>query len=303
SSPSARRRAWAARAAATSRRWRASPCSARRPSRACPRWRCGPSRTRSTSPTAGGGASRRPGCSSPPRCPRSSRSSPVPELPPPLPPEKRTVGQLVAEAIRFYGGRFWQVLPLGLPLAIADQLSVGHSIGIQMLVYWGTLPLFVAGYLRACNLVLGGTVNRVAAGVAVLVYLPFPALRAFFVLPGLAWLALMGLAVPVAMVERRSFRASLQRGRELGTADYGHALGSLATLVIVVALSSLVLGALLHTQVNNGQRVALFLSEVVLGALLFLDQAARAVGSARHADLHPPVDSDPAGRPDPQVES
>src|SRR5581483_228176 len=178
--------ACAARAAATSRRWRASPCSARRPSRACPRWRCGPSRTRSTSPTAGGGASRRPGCSSPPRCPRSSRSSPVPELPPPLPPEKRTVGQLVAEAIRFYGGRFWQVLPLGLPLAIADQLSVGHSIGIQMLVYWGTLPLFVAGYLRACNLVLGGTVNRVAAGVAVLVYLPFPALRAFFVLPGLA---------------------------------------------------------------------------------------------------------------------
>ena len=45
------------------------------------------------------------------------------------------------------------------------------------------------------------------------------------------------------------------------------------------------------------------------GALLYADQAAR-VGSRRphrrrrrNADLHPPVDADPAGRPDPQVES
>ena len=51
----------------------------------------------------------------------------MPELPPPLPPETRTVGQLVAETIRAYGNSFWRVLPLGLPLAIADQLSVRQT--------------------------------------------------------------------------------------------------------------------------------------------------------------------------------
>ena len=48
----------------------------------------------------------------------------MPELPPPLPPERRTVGQLVAESIRAYQQSFWRCLPLGLPLAVADQLSV-----------------------------------------------------------------------------------------------------------------------------------------------------------------------------------
>ena len=32
------------------------------------------------------------------------------QLPPPLPPETRTVGQLVAESIRLYGARFWPSL-------------------------------------------------------------------------------------------------------------------------------------------------------------------------------------------------
>ena len=42
----------------------------------------------------------------------------VPELPPPLPPAERTVGQLVAETIRAYGANFWRVLPLGVPIAV-----------------------------------------------------------------------------------------------------------------------------------------------------------------------------------------
>jgi hypothetical protein len=58
----------------------------------------------------------------------------VPELPAPLPPDKRTVGQLVAETIRAYGANFWRVLPLGLALAVVDQLSVRQSVGTQMLV-------------------------------------------------------------------------------------------------------------------------------------------------------------------------
>ena len=48
----------------------------------------------------------------------------MPELPPPLPPAERTVGQLVAETIRAYGDNFWRALPLGIPLALVDQLSL-----------------------------------------------------------------------------------------------------------------------------------------------------------------------------------
>lgn len=231
------------------------------------------------------------------------------ELPAPLPPEKRTVGQLVAETIRAYGNDFWRVLPLGIPLAVADQLSVRQHAVVQMLVFWAALPLFVAGYLWACRLVLGARPTLVAAAVAALIWLPFPALRAAFVLPALAWLALIGLAVPAAMVEHLRFRHALFRGRQLGTADYVHALGSLAALVVVVGIAANTLSALLHTQGDNGQRVAVFLSDLVLspllflgGALLYVDQRARAVRSA-DAHLHPPLDADAAGRTDPQVES
>ena len=238
----------------------------------------------------------------------------MPSLPTPLPPAERTVGQLVAETIRAYGGHFWLALPLGLPLAVVDQFSVHHGAGHQRLVYWSATPGIVAAYLLACWIVLRRPPTRAAVAVALLVYLPFPALRSIYVLPAVAWFAFIGLAVPAAMVENLGFRASLIRGRQLGVADYAHSLGALAALVVVVGVSAEALSALLHTQGDNGQRVAVFLSELVLspllylgGALLYLDQAAR-VGSgpskrrSRDADLHPPVDDDAAGHPDPQVE-
>lgn len=233
----------------------------------------------------------------------------MPELPPPLPPERRTVGQLVAESIRAYGQSFWRCLPLGLPLAIADQLSAHHTGVAQAFVYWALAPLFVAAYLWGCSVVLGARPTGTAVAAAILIWLPFPALRAVYILPGLAWFALIGLAVPVAMVERASFRESLVRGRRLGLVDYAHALGSLCTLVVVVGITANVLGALLHSQSDTGLRVGVFLSEVVLSPLLYLgaamlyvDQAAR-LRSRSNAGLHPPLDPEPAGRPDPQVES
>jgi hypothetical protein len=240
----------------------------------------------------------------------------MPELPPPLPPAERTVGQLIAETIRAYGGNFWRVLPLGILLAVVDQLSVREPPGTQMLVYWGATPFFVAAYVYACWVIHGARPTWTAIGVALLVYLPFPALRAAYILPALAWFALMGLSVPAAMVERLSFRDALVRGRQLGVADYAHALGSLAALVIVVGVAEDALRVVLQTQGDNGERAALFVSGLILspllylgGALLYTDQAAR-VGSRRphrrstpDADLHPPLDADATGRPDPQVES
>jgi len=237
------------------------------------------------------------------------------ELPAPLPPGERTVGQLVAESIRTYGAHFWRVLPLGIPLAVVDQLCVRQPADVQAVVYWAATPLFVAAYVCGCSIVLGARPNRTAVLLAVLIYLPFPALRAAFILPALAWFAFVGLAVPAAMVEGTPFRASLVRGRQLGVADYVHALGSLAALVVVVGIASNTLSALLHTQGDNSQRIAVALSDLVLSpllfvgaALLYLDQAARVGSSAsdrrrrRDAHFHPPVDADAAGRHDAQVE-
>jgi hypothetical protein len=239
----------------------------------------------------------------------------MPDLPKPLPPGERTVGQFIAETIRAYGDLFWRALPLGVPLAAVDQLAVHRSPAEQAVVFWAATPLLVAAFVYACTVVHRQAVTRAAILVALLVYLPFPALRAIFLLPGVAWFAFIGLAVPAALVERLSVRDALVRGRQLGQADYVHALGSLAALVLVVGLADLTLTALLRSQGDHSQRVALALADLVLspllylgGAQLYLDQAAR-IGSRRpnrrsrrDADLHPPVDADTARRPDPQVE-
>ena len=236
------------------------------------------------------------------------------DLPPPLPPAERTVGQFVGETIRAYGDNFWRALPLGLPLAIADQFAT-RGQGGQLLIFLAAGPLIVAAYVWGCSLVLHARPTVTAFLVGTLIYLPFPALRAVLFLPGIAWFAFIGLAVPAAMVEKTRFREALVRGRMLGTTDYVHALGSLAILVLVVGIGEEALTAALHSQGDNSQRVALFISDLVLspllylgGALLYVDQAAR-VGSRRSerrrnrdAHFHPPVDAQPAGRADDQVE-
>ena len=211
----------------------------------------------------------------------------MPELPAALPPGERTVGQLIAESIRAYGSLFWRALPLGIPLALIDQLCAGRTLGVQVLIYWAAAPLVVAAYVRACTLVYKVPAVRTAYVVALLVYAVVPPLRALSLVPGLAWFAFIGRAVPAALGERIGVRAALARGRELGRADYVHSLGSLSALVLVVGVADNTLIALLHTQSQASARIALALSDLVLspllylgGALLYADQAAR-VGSPR----------------------
>jgi hypothetical protein len=199
-----------------------------------------------------------------------------------LPPAERTVGQLVAESIRFYGAHFWAILPLGLPFVGVDVAGVGHSVDVQTLLLWAFAPLFCVAYVRASQLVLGERPMVSAFLVALLVFLPFPILVRFYVLPGVAWFGLIGLAVPAAVRERLPFRAALRRGRELGRADLAHAIGGMATLALVYGVSKTALLVLLHTQGNQTQRAAVVLADLVLSpllfvgaALLYVDQAAR----------------------------
>jgi len=237
------------------------------------------------------------------------KARPREPLPPPLPPEKRTVGQLVAETIRFYGRHFFHVLPLGLSVAALTQLTVafghrhvrteGHppaqafddptSVlggGIETTILLGAL-LLTLSYIAAIVLVTGVRPGRrsllTGYGAGVLVFLPAPFLAQLLLLPAVAYLALVGWVVPAAVVEGLGFRESFRRAIRLARADYVHAAGGLATLVIVFYVTRLMLALLLRAGGESTERVAAGLADFVLAPLLFvgsailyLDQAARA---------------------------
>jgi hypothetical protein len=244
------------------------------------------------------------------------------ELPPPLPPETRTVGQLVAESLRLYGARFWPSLALGIGPAL-----VGAAIAeLPRTLEWALVPtvgtaLWSAAYIGACRLALGtGSGNvGIAFAAGCIAFAPLLVQR-IAVVPGfdlvtLAYFAFVSLAVPAALAERLSLGAAVRRGTQLARADYVHALGSLATLVITIFLSGLVLVVVLHGFGDQAIRAAALISLLVLApvfllgaALLYVDQSARVVSSAprprrrRDGDVHPALEPDGAGRADAEVE-
>jgi hypothetical protein len=244
------------------------------------------------------------------------------ELPPPLPPETRTVGQLVAESVRLYGARFWVSLALGFgPAAVALMLVELPNVLVWTLVPTLGTAIWTLAYIGACRVALAAGRSHVAIAFSVgfVAFLPLVVQR-IVVVPGfdlvtLAYFALVSLAVPAALIEGLGFGAALRRGTELARADYVHALGSLATLVITTFLTGLVLFVLLRGVGDQAIRVAAFLALLVLAplfllgaALLYVDQSARVIDSgpqprrSRDADVHPALEPDGAGRPDAEVE-
>ncbi|HEY1369846.1 MAG TPA: hypothetical protein VGF23_22150 [Gaiellaceae bacterium] len=211
--------------------------------------------------------------------------------PEPLPPETRTVGQLVAESIRLYGHRFWRALPLGVGVAVMNQISANHGANVQSIILWAAAPVLAASYVGASVLLAQERpparvlVLAVAAGTAV--FLPVPILLRLYLLPAIGWLAFAGLTVPVVVIERLSPLDAFRRARKLALVDYIHALGSLATLALVYFLSRAVLLFLLRSQADTAVRTAALLADLALAPLLFLgaallyvDQSARAAARA-----------------------
>ncbi len=244
------------------------------------------------------------------------------QLPPPLPPETRTVGQLVAEAVRLYGARFWPSLALGIGPALLGIAAAELDGAARTAVVLGAGPLVLASsYAGAVALVrpIGrGRYVGVALAAGFLAFLPVCVSR-LWIFPGiylvaLAWLALVGLAVPAALVERRGYADALRRGVELARADYVHALGSLATLAITIFLTGLVIFFALREGSGQALRIAAVLALLVLApvfvlgaAVLYVDQAARVESGPRarrrpNGDLHSSFQSDGAGRADAEVE-
>jgi hypothetical protein len=245
------------------------------------------------------------------------------ELPPPLPPDTRTVGQVVAESLRLYGSRFWPSLALGIGPALTGVglVTLPHSLAWALVPTVGTV-VWAAAFVGACRLALAPSRKNMptAFAIAFLAFLPLGITRVG-VAPGsdliaIAFFAFVALGVPAALVEGRGFRDSLRRGTELARADYVHALGSIAALVVTLFLSGLVLVFLLHSFSRQGVHIAAPIALLVLApvlllgtALLYVDQAARVVasGSRRrrrraHADVHPALEPDASGRPDTEVE-
>jgi hypothetical protein len=244
------------------------------------------------------------------------------KLPPPLPPETRTVGQLVAETLKLYGTRFWPSLSLGIGPALLGVGAAELDGATRVAVVLGAGPFVLsASYAGAVALVqpIGrGRYLAVALVAGFIAFLPICVSR-LWIFPGiyllvLAWLALVGLAVPAALVERRGLLDALRRGVRLARADYVHALGSLATLVITIFLTGLVLFFLLRELSDQALRVAALLALLVLSpvfvlgaALLYVDQAARVKSGprlrrTRDADVHSAVEPDGARRSDAEVE-
>jgi hypothetical protein len=204
-----------------------------------------------------------------------------------LPPAERTIGQLVAESIRFYGERFWPALSLGLAPAVM-AVAGAHVSRRTALILSPTLfgALLSATYVYAAVLVLGARPSRERLAVAFLAgwlaFAPVPFLVLAYILPGLLWLAAFALLVPVLVVESLPPRASVSRAWRLARADYVHQFGSLLTLAIVVLLTQAVLAFVLRGVGDAAIWVAYFLASVVVSpllfvgaALLYVDQAAR----------------------------
>lgn len=209
---------------------------------------------------------------------RVSRSGQrVSATPPPLPPAARTVGQVVAEAIRLYGTKPVAAIALGLPIALVDQLLVSRSLVIKILVLVAVAPVFSLAYAAAAAIRQGERPPLptwlLAVGVGIVTFLPAAPFFPWFALVSILWLALAGQAVPAAMAERLTPLAAVRRSVQLARADYVHSAGSLATLVILFWLTRAALGLLLQSQADATVRVAVFLADLVVSPLLFLGAA------------------------------
>lgn len=198
-------------------------------------------------------------------------------MPPPLPPVSRTVGQVIAEAIKLYQAHFFAALGLGLPVAVVDQVIASESVVERVALLAAASPVFSLAFATASAIRQGDRPPARTWAIAVLVgvvtFLPAAFFFGWFVIAAILWLGLAGHAVPAVMAERIGVLAALRRTVELGRADYVHAAGSFAALALLFGLTRLALGLLLQNQADTAVRVAIFLADLVTSPMLFLGAA------------------------------
>ena len=168
------------------------------------------------------------------------------------------LGELLSETIRIYTQRPWAAIGLGLVeggayllAALTPDLLDVLLIALAFTLIFGAAARLVSGDtfaeawaqvgLRAPVLLVFTFIVAVPAVIA-LTYL-------FLLVVGALWVALMGFSIPVAMLERdpdvkNSFDRiafSLLRSIRLARAEYLHALGVIAALIMIYLVFSVVL--------------------------------------------------------------
>jgi hypothetical protein len=221
----------------------------------------------------------------------------APPIQQPLP-----LGEVLAETIRVYGARFWAALSIGALLAGMIVLVVVASIGAFSIA--PIALVFALAFAVGTRVVAGDSLGKacvrtaekapvlVALTLIVTVPLTIAMVSPLFLLLVAFWLGLTGFAIPVAMVEEPPANArgrlgyAITRSFELGRADYLHAVGVLAALLIVYGLGGRIAIEALRGFAENGEVVAFVITQVVLAPLFFLgvgllyfEQRARAISS------------------------
>jgi hypothetical protein len=218
------------------------------------------------------------------------------------------LGELFAETVRFYGERFWAALGVGAVVAGAfvAALLVPEAVGVAILVVAITVV-----YGATVRLVSGDTFGEAWAQVALrlpvllvlglAVTVPFALAARYLILlfVAAAWLGLVGFSIPVAMLERESEPAgwfwrigfALRRSLTLARAEYLHAFGVAAALMLVYVLVGTILTSALVGFAESGAIAAVTLVQAVLApfffiglSVLYFEQRARAVSSRRTDD-------------------
>ena len=221
------------------------------------------------------------------------------------PPDRPLMlGELLSETVRIYSARPRAAIGLGLVEGGAFLLTRATPDLLDALVL---AVAFAIIYGAAARLVSGDTFMEAWAQVGLrtptLVVLTFvvavPAVIAlqylFLLVIGALWLALVGFSIPVAVLERDPevtnpfdrIAYSLLRSIRLARAEYLHALGVIAALLMIYLLIGIVLGVALVGFADNGEVIAAALVQVVLApffflglSILYFEQRARAAVSS-----------------------
>lgn len=205
--------------------------------------------------------------------------------PPPDRPLK--LGELLAETVRLYGDRIWAALGLGAFAGCALLVTAVTPELLDILVF---ALVFTASYAAAARLVAGDGFAEAWAQVAtrlptllvltLIVAIPFAIAlsQLLLIVLAVAWLAVTGFSIPVAMLEDDAdaetwfdrLGHSLTRSLQLARAEYLHAMGVAAALVLLFIFLGFYLGVALGGLADVSSVVAAVLVRVVLAPLFFL---------------------------------
>ena len=205
----------------------------------------------------------------------------LPEIQRPL-----KLGELLAASAKIYSGRGWTYVPLGAiqgaALVVSEWIPTAAAIAIYAIAFTLTFALvsrLVAGdaLADAARRVLSS--SPVLAALALVVGVPFVlgSTQLLLLVFSALWLGLTSFAIPAAMVERAadgSFPGRLayvlRRTTTLARAEYWHAVGIAAALIVIYVLVGIVLAIAIGGASGLDQRWSLAAAQVPLAPFFFI---------------------------------